>query len=652
MPRLTPLLAFILVVGLVRAAEPAGPVSVDTFFRASEISQPRLSKDGTRVVFLVRNMPHRRSIATWNVKTKQGAIVFVPNDYNVDFAFWKGDRIVFGGDVGGNESYALRSIKADGSDLRDLSESIQKFRRVDGPVGGNVFSELPNDANDILIAGYGVRRNSNGDWEPSGEFGFYKLNVTTGRRTWVENWATRAVSYFVDDQSGEVYGRAIQSGREEIYEIKNSAGEYKEVGRFPGADVPWSFAGVLPGGKKLLLQIRSAAEFDRGALFAFDRDTHERGDVLYQPPGGEIADIKRDPAGRILGITYEAERHTTDWFDRKWATLYAGLVATFPGKRPSIQNSTDDARLHVVFVYNDRDPGSYFLYDAVAPALTPIGRVNPLIDPSKMAERKPITYQTRDGLTVHGYCTRPTDRTDRPAPLVLIPHGGPFGIRDSWHFDPEAEFLASRGYAVLQVNYRGSGGYGAKFQEAGKRKWGREMQDDLTDAVKWAIAQHITTADQVAIYGGSYGGYAALAGLVFTPELYRCGINYVGVADLNVLVHPIESKGRGFDLFAEEWIGSDSADLRDRSPVNHIANIRVPSMHAYGENDPRVDIAHWKLLEHELKAHNKPYVFIRERDEGHGFEDERSRIHFYTELIDFLGKYLPAKPPAASIAAK
>ncbi len=175
-----------------------------------------------------------------------------------------------------------------------------------------------------------------------------------------------------------------------------------------------------------------------------------------------------------------------------------------------------------------------------------------------------------------------------------------------------------------------------KFQYAGRRQWGRAMQDDLTDAVNWAIQQGIAPRDKVAIYGGSYGGYAALAGLVFTPELYRCGINYVGVSDLRFLVRPSREKGRDYKEFTENWIGSDTADLRARSPVEFVERIRVPSLHAYGENDPRVDIDHWNVLQRELKKYNKPYTFFREKNEGHGFRVEKARFEFYRAVEQFL----------------
>jgi dipeptidyl aminopeptidase/acylaminoacyl peptidase len=228
-------------------------------------------------------------------------------------------------------------------------------------------------------------------------------------------------------------------------------------------------------------------------------------------------------------------------------------------------------------------------------------------------------------------------------PLIIHPHGGPFGVRDFWGFDDEVQFLANRGYAVLQVNYRGSGGYGRDFLDKGKRQWGRAMQDDLSDAVKWAIEVGVADPKRVAIYGASYGGYATLAGLVFTPELYCCGVNYVGPSDLGITF-----KERGGDAYVsdkdfdyhKEWVGDDQAALAAASPLNGVEHIRVPTLHAYGVNDPRVAIEHWNRLEAQLKRYNKPYESIVEGKQGHGFSNESSAIRFYRTMEKFLAANL------------
>ena len=272
-----------------------------------------------------------------------------------------------------------------------------------------------------------------------------------------------------------------------------------------------------------------------------------------------------------------------------------------------------------------------------------IGQINPNLQPGLVQPMQPVSYPARDGLTIHGYLTLPAGAAGHRVPLIIHPHGGPYGVRDEWGFDPEVQFLASRGYAVLQPNYRGSGGYGLDFLLAGRHEWGGKMQDDLSDGVKWAIAQGFADPARVAIVGASYGGYAALAGVTFTPELYCCAVNYVGVSDLNIIAGYGEGNGRrhGMDrTFYSKWIGDDATYRHDRSPVNFVQNIRVPTLHAYGENDPRVDIDNWKRLKAELDRYNKPYEFVREDNEGHGFRHESARVSFYRRVEEFLAKNL------------
>ncbi len=264
------------------------------------------------------------------------------------------------------------------------------------------------------------------------------------------------------------------------------------------------------------------------------------------------------------------------------------------------------------------------------------------LKPADMAPMQPIKYQSRDGLTLHGYLTTPRGVEAKDLPLVVNPHGGPWA-RDAYGFNPEVQFLANRGYAVLQVNFRGSTGYGESLMMAGNREWGFKMQDDISDAVQWAIDQGIADAERVCIYGASYGGYAVMAGLAYTPELYRCGINYVGVTSIPLLFETAPGAWASNMETMKRQIGDpkeDKAMLEDRSPTNHASRIQAPVLMAYGKQDPRVVIKHLEVMEEAMKQAGKPYEVIVKDDEGHGFRKFENQVEFYTAVERFLAKHL------------
>jgi dipeptidyl aminopeptidase/acylaminoacyl peptidase len=373
-------------------------------------------------------------------------------------------------------------------------------------------------------------------------------------------------------------------------------------------------------------------------------------DLDYVVEGTFESIVQSPDRTKLLGVYYSTDRLRVHWFDAERAALQAAIDGALPDTINRSSSVSDDGRIRVITATSDRVPANYYVLNLDnpkrgQPAIMMLGQYNPSLTAAQLQPMQPISYQSRDGLTIHGYLTLPAGAAGHRVPLIVHPHGGPYGIRDEWGYDPEVQFLASRGYAVLQPNYRGSGGYGLDFLTAGRHEWGGKMQNDLTDGVKWAIAQGFADPDRVAIVGASYGGYAALAGVTFTPELYRCAVNYVGVSDLSIIAGYGEGNGRmgGIDrTFQSKWIGDDAQYLHDHSPVNFVQNIRVPTLHAYGENDPRVDIDHWKRLKAELDRYNKPYEFVREGEEGHGFNHENARIAFYRKVEDFLARYLAA----------
>jgi dipeptidyl aminopeptidase/acylaminoacyl peptidase len=289
--------------------------------------------------------------------------------------------------------------------------------------------------------------------------------------------------------------------------------------------------------------------------------------------------------------------------------------------------------------------GSFYLYDVKKNKIKKLTDVSPWLKAEEMADMIPIQYKSRDGLTIHGYLTIPKVARAKNLPVVVNPHGGPW-VRDHWGFDPEIQFLANRGYAVLQMNYRGSTGYGKKFWEASFKQWGLKMQDDITDGVKWLIDQGIADPKRVAIYGGSYGGYAALAGLTFTPDVYACGIDYCGISNLLTDIAATPPYWKPLLEMNSEMEGDPEKDkelLASVSPALHADQIKVPLLIAQGAKDPRVNINESNQMVDALKKRgiNVPYI-VRD-NEGHGFRNEENRMDVYRAMEKFLKGCLDKK---------
>ncbi len=338
--------------------------------------------------------------------------------------------------------------------------------------------------------------------------------------------------------------------------------------------------------------------------------------------------------------------------ENRTVRLHKSLRAAFKGQDVRITSHTDDAEEVIVYVYSSVNPGEYYLFNTETNKAEFLFSRSSWVDPRKMRPQQPVTITARDGLQMPSYLTLPDD-SGEPAPMVVMVHGGPHGPRDWWGYDSDAQFLANRGYAVLQVNYRGSGGFGPDYEIRGHGEWGGKMQDDLTDATLWAIQAGHADADRICIYGGSYGGYAALMGVAKEPDLYRCAIGYVGVYDLATMFEkgdiPEQRSGKGYLLKA---LGSDEARMRAHSPVHLADKIKAKVLLAHGGNDQRVPVAHAHMMREALEqAGNSPEWLLFER-EGHGFFDVDHRIALYQKMESFLDKYIGGQSEGAQTSAE
>ncbi|MFI5358057.1 MAG: alpha/beta hydrolase family protein, partial [Opitutales bacterium] len=389
-------------------------------------------------------------------------------------------------------------------------------------------------------------------------------------------------------------------------------------------------------------------------VYAYDLQKQKLGDMLV---GHDSFDILRNEitadghsiermvfapkTHELLGIQYVTDVPKVVWFDPMLASVQEALDHGLPNKVNSIVEMSDDLKKLVVFSWSAKDPGAYYIFDLNKKQLKPLFATEPWIKPDQMAEVYPISYKSRDGLVIHGYLTVPAGKEPKNLPMVVFPHGGPFG-RDSWGFNHDAQFLASRGYAVLQMNYRGSPGYGEELYEKGQRHIGRELQDDITDGTRWTIAQGIADPHRIAIMGWSFGGYSTLMGLIREPDLYRCGVDLAGVTDWRALLKYDQTVSNNFgNETTAEMIGDpdkDAADPADISPVNHMDRIRAPLLLVYSKDDKTVPFEQARLLRDALDQAHKPYEFISKFNEGHGFYTYDHRLELYQRIDKFLAE--------------
>ncbi len=466
-----------------------------------------------------------------------------------------------------------------------------------------------------------------------------RMDVYTGRRQQVARAPVRRAE-FTADNSG-IVRFAHGAGIDNIDKLYYRAGEGKEWKLINDeavserVEIPLGFSA---DDSIAYLQVEQTQGPDE--IVAMDIASGARKGVLRDDDTDPYRVIYRAGSSIPVGAWYMDGKPRSDFFDAAFpeARQYRSLQTAFPGETALITSTTQDGKLALVQTASDRNPGDFFVFDtSVKKAAHLISRRN-WFDPDEMAEMRPIALTSRDGLPLKGYLTLPKAASGRNLPTVVIPHGGPFGIFDRWGFDDEVQMLAGAGYAVLQLNFRGSGNYGRAFEHAGARQWGGAMQDDVTDATRWLIQQGIADAQRICIYGASYGAYAALMGAAKEPSLYRCAAGYVGVYDLPMMhtSGDIQRRGSG-ETYLREWIG-DRDKLSAASPNRMAERIKIPVFLAAGGEDQRAPIEHSRLMERALAKAGVPVETLYYDTEGHGFYTDAHRQEFYSKLLAFLAR--------------
>jgi dipeptidyl aminopeptidase/acylaminoacyl peptidase len=630
-------------VALPAIGQPA-PIPVAALFENSLFSSPRLSPNGEHVAAIL-SRGDQQVVVSRPIGGGPLTPVAAFGDLRMRLAeiWWANDeRLLLVGEFRDASAIGVRAratrlyaVDRAGGEIRWLGKRWE--RRVQ--FEDSVIHSLPDDPLHVLVSWAGR---------------VMTLNVETGALRIRQEDVPGVGGWYADSDGNVRAGAGGRDAGETLYRLwarVAPSDRFEKVIEFDvdQQDGPW-FAAFHADPRKLYVR----KEYEgRDAIFEFDIASHSVGDLVFAHPTVDVDDIGFDPwEPRQLRAAYftvdSLQRH---FFDIEAQRLHEALQQALAGRYGAraqyyVTSTARDGGRQIMMVSSDVQPPSYFVYDTKTRALTHLLDARPKVVVTALSPMKRITYQARDGLQIPAYLTLPKDSAEKLLPVVVIPHGGP-RARDLIDWNSEVQLFASRGFAVFQPNFRGSSGYGNAFLHAGDREWGGKMQDDITDGVKWLIAEGIADPARIGIYGVSYGGYAALFGLVKTPDLFRAGAAYAGVSDLEDVIAD-DRWYRSFERDSiEEAIGNDSEQLRAVSPLRRAVEIRVPVLLGHGVDDQRVHVRQSRRMADALRGAGKEYEYLEFPDEIHGFLLEANRVKWYEALGAFFEKNLAPREQAA-----
>jgi dipeptidyl aminopeptidase/acylaminoacyl peptidase len=529
----------------------------------------------------------------------------------------------------GGDSTMLYGIRSGGMNTGSLIEQVVSTRGT-----AHFIASIPDDPNHILV--------STSSWDAVGKKGIKatasRMDVRTGILRKLTDAPIRNANFLADHKGRIRFAWAEDdNGAIQVFHHPTDGGDWRAMPEMRSRrSVPVAFNSD-----------DSAVYFACGGEaggFGICRWTDSQPVLqeLWTNPSVEADSLMKGLAeDDIAGVTFMDGRASIVPFDMRSPAAQAlvALMKQFPGESVQFVSGTRDGHLSVVLVEADADPGTFYLFDSTTRTLTPLLQRASWINPQAMAAKQPFEFAARDGMKLQGYVSYPPGHEhDKHLPTIMVVHGGPFFVRDRWEYDPDVQALATHGYAVVQVNFRGSGGYGYDFEKAGWREWGGRMQDDVTDATRWAIAQGIADPQRLCIYGASYGGYAALEGAVKEPDLYKCAIGYVGVYDLPLMYWRGDThESTSGENYLKRQMGDDMAELARRSPVNQLDALKAKVMLVVGGQDERVPPIQGISLHEALLKRKVAHVWLEKPKEMHGFYDEGNIGELYTKMLDFIG---------------
>ncbi|WP_459614434.1 S9 family peptidase [Bordetella sp. 2513F-2] len=602
------------------------------FFRNPDQGYFRLADDGATLGFMqpvsVDGAPARMNIHVQALQDGRPAgqprRLTAETERDISDFFWKGNHtVLYQKDFGGDENFHVLAVDARNGRIVDLTP-------YDG-ARAHIEDDLADDPEHVLI--------SHNHRDPE-VFDVYRVHVHTAEAVLVAQNPGNVVGWQTD-HAGRVRAAVTSDGLETTLLYRDDEGQ--PLRPLITTDYRTTVSPLFFTFDDRKFYALSNRGRDRLALVVIDPAAPDAETLIFEADTVDLDGAAYSRKRKVLTLaSYHTDKPQYAFFDDETARLYARLDAHLPGYACAVQGWNRNEDLFIVAAYSDRTPGSRYLYDAQRDTLAKLADINPALPEADMAPMQPIRYTSRDGLALHGYLTLPVGREPRNLPCIVNPHGGPWA-RDGWGYNPEVQFLANRGFAVLQINFRGSTGYGRAFWEASFGQWGLAMQDDITDGVQWLIAQGIADPARIGIYGGSYGGYATLAGVAFTPDLYAAAVDYVGVSNLFTFMQTIPPYWKPLLDKMHDMVGHPERDrerLAATSPALHVDRIKTPLFIAQGAKDPRVNKAESDQVVQALRQRGVEVEYMVKDNEGHGFHNDENKFEFYAAMERFFTQHL------------
>ncbi|WP_326984068.1 S9 family peptidase [Chryseobacterium sp. MYb264] len=607
---------------------------VEDYFARPKASQFKLSPDGQYLSYKEKDKDSKNHVYVKDLKSGKITRALVEKDDLIRSYGWLNKkRLFYTQDKGGNENLHLYAADIDGKNLKDLTP----FEGV--KIG---FVSIIKDTDFAVVT---LNKNNKQIFEP------YKINFITGEMTQLfENKDTKSpIDDYLFDKDGNLRGYSIlENGlTTKLYYKDLATGKFNLIKSTDWKD-NFNVIRFNDNSKnKDEAYVVTNLDSDKARIVLYDLKKNAVIREVYSNPTFDVSSISVSGKKRNYDldyISYTGIKNETIPVSPFYKEIHDQLATEFGDKQFYVVSSDDNETKLLVVVDSDKLYGKYYEYDTKTKTAKLLFDLMPQLKEEDMAEMRPIEFKSRDGITIHGYITLPKAALEgQKVPLVVNPHGGPQGIRDDWGFNPETQLFASRGYATLQVNFRISGGYGKEFQTSGYKQIGRKAMDDVEDGVKYAIAQGWIDKDKVAIYGGSHGGYATLMGLIKTPDLYSCGVDYVGVSNIFTFFDSFPEYWKPYkEMVKQIWYDLDNPEeakiAKEVSPVFQIDKIKKPLFVVQGANDPRVNINESDQIVKGLRAKGFEVPYMVKYDEGHGFGKEPNRIEFYKSMLGFFAE--------------